>query len=59
MPWREVKIRIGSVAFDLADYDAENDVLYLHIGEPREAEGEETPEGTSCASSPTLSASSG
>jgi uncharacterized protein YuzE len=42
---RNVNIRIGPVAFDHADYDAENDVLYLHVGEPREAEGEETPEG--------------
>jgi len=40
-----VNIRIGTVTFDLADYDAENDVLYLHIGEPRKAEGEETAEG--------------
>lgn len=40
-----VNIRIGSVTFDLADYDAENDVLYLHVGEPQKAEGEETPEG--------------
>lgn len=42
---RRVKITIGSVAFDHADYDAENDVLYLHVGEPQGAEGEETPEG--------------
>lgn len=41
----QVKIRIGPVVFDHADYDAENDVLYLHIGEPQKAEGEETPEG--------------
>ncbi len=41
----QVNIRIGPAAFDLADYDAENDVLYLHVGEPRKAEGEETPEG--------------
>lgn len=41
----QVKIRIGPVVFDHADYDAENDVLYLHVGEPQEAEGEETPEG--------------
>lgn len=40
-----VKIKIGPVAFDHADYDADSDVLYLHVGEPREAEGEETPEG--------------
>jgi uncharacterized protein YuzE len=42
---KRVNIRIGPVAFDHADYDAENDVLYLHVGEPQEAEGEETPEG--------------
>jgi uncharacterized protein YuzE len=40
-----VNIRIGPVVFDHADYDAENDVLYLHVGEPGEAEGEDTPEG--------------
>lgn len=40
----QVNIRIGPVSFDRADYDAENDVLYLHVGESREAEGEETPE---------------
>ena len=40
-----VSIKIGSLTFDYADYDAENDVLYLHVGEPEEAEGEETPEG--------------
>lgn len=54
-----VNIRIGSVTFDLADYDAENDVLYLHVGEPRKAEGEETAEGHVCASSLTRSKSSG
>jgi uncharacterized protein YuzE len=42
---RQVNIRIGPVVFDHADYDAENDVLYLHVGEPQEAESEETPEG--------------
>ncbi len=41
----QVNIRIGPITFDHADYDAENDVLYLHVGEPQEAEGEETPEG--------------
>jgi hypothetical protein len=40
-----VDITIGSFSFDHADFDAENDVLYLHIGPPRPAEGEETPEG--------------
>jgi uncharacterized protein YuzE len=41
----QVKITIGPVTFDHADYDADSDVLYLHVGEPRVAEGEETPEG--------------
>jgi uncharacterized protein YuzE len=41
----QVKIKIGPVIFDHADYDADSDVLYLHVGEPQEAEGEETPEG--------------
>lgn len=40
-----VSIRIGSTAFDHAEYDSEHDILYLHAGEPQEAEGEETPEG--------------
>jgi uncharacterized protein YuzE len=40
-----VKIEIGSVTFDHADYDADSDVLYLHVGQPQRAEGEETPEG--------------
>ncbi len=40
-----VNITIGSLSFDHADYDAENDVLYLHVGEPQTGEGEETPEG--------------
>jgi uncharacterized protein YuzE len=40
-----VNIQIGQLAFDHADYDADSDVLYLHIGEPQPAEGEETPEG--------------
>lgn len=41
----QVSIKIGSVAFDHADYDSENDVLYLHVGKPQRGEGEETPEG--------------
>lgn len=40
-----VNIAIGPVVFDHSDYDAESDVLYLHVGEPQAAEGEETPEG--------------
>ncbi len=40
-----VNISIGPLRFDRANYDAENDVLYLHVGEPQAGEGEETPEG--------------
>lgn len=40
-----INITIGSFSFDHADYDADGDVLYLHIGEPEVGEGEETPEG--------------
>lgn len=40
-----VNIKIGPVVFDRAEYDAENDVLYLHVGAPERGEGEETPEG--------------
>lgn len=40
-----VKIAIGQVVFDHADYDAEHDVLYLHVGEPEVGVGEDTPEG--------------
>ncbi|HEX4482465.1 MAG TPA: DUF2283 domain-containing protein [Solirubrobacteraceae bacterium] len=40
-----VNITIGRLSFDHADYDADNDVLYLHVGEPQPGEGDETPEG--------------
>lgn len=40
-----VSLRIGPVVFDHANYDAENDILYLSIGEPEPGEAEETPEG--------------
>ncbi len=40
-----VTIHIGPLVFDHADYDAEGDVLYLHVGAPEAGEGEETPEG--------------
>ena len=40
-----VNIRIGPLEFDHADYDADGDVLYLHVGQPQPGEGEETPEG--------------
>jgi hypothetical protein len=29
-----VNITIGPMSFERADYDAENDVLYLHVGAP-------------------------
>jgi hypothetical protein len=53
-----VNVKIGPLVFDHADYDSEGDVLYLHVGAPQDAEGEETPEGMSCASSRAPSASS-
>jgi len=40
-----VKVHIGPLIFDHADYNSDADVLYLYVGPPREAEGEETPEG--------------
>jgi len=40
-----VSIAIGALSFEYADYDGENDVLYLHVGDPQVGEGEETPEG--------------
>jgi uncharacterized protein YuzE len=40
-----VNVTIGPLVFDHADYDSEGDVLYLHVGAPQDAEGEETPEG--------------
>ena len=42
---RTQRIKVGDWFFDSAEYDAENDVLYLSIGEPRPGYGEETPEG--------------
>ena len=39
------RTRIGPLALDHADYDAEGDVLYLHVGRPQPGESEETPEG--------------
>lgn len=39
-------IKIGGIAFDNHSYDAEGDVLYLSVGEPRgPAETDATPEG--------------
>lgn len=38
-------ITLGPWTFDHVSYDADADVVYLSIGEPRRALGEETPEG--------------
>ena len=40
-----MSISIGPFEFDYVRYDAEADVLYLSMGEPREGYGKETPEG--------------
>ena len=40
-----MSVRFGDWLFDNVDYDQENDVLYLSMGEPRPGHGEETPEG--------------
>ena len=40
----KVNITIGSVSFDHADYDTDNDVLRLSVGEPNGGECEETAE---------------
>ena len=39
-------VTIGDTTFDHVDYDAEADVLYLHVGDPSIAvEFDESPEG--------------
>jgi hypothetical protein len=43
--YEAIDVHIGTLVFDQADYDPDGDVLYLHVGSPRDAEGEETPEG--------------
>jgi uncharacterized protein YuzE len=41
-----MSLRLGDVTFDNVFYDEEADVLYLHVGDPRDAvEFGETPEG--------------
>jgi uncharacterized protein YuzE len=41
-----VTLRIADIEFDHVRYDAQRDVLYLSVGEPREAaDSVETPEG--------------
>jgi len=41
----KVHIEIGGLVFTRVAYDTEEDVLYLHRGEPQETEPQETPEG--------------
>jgi uncharacterized protein YuzE len=38
-------LRIGPVIFNRANYDDENDILFLSVDEPEPAEAEDTPEG--------------
>ncbi len=39
-------VTIADIEFNRSDYDAEVDVLYLHVGDPsRAVDYEETPEG--------------
>ena len=41
-----MNVRIGRLTFDHVSYDAQGDVLYLHVGPPQAAStSEETPEG--------------
>lgn len=41
-----MSITIGNTTFDRVDYDAEADVLYLHVGDPaRAVDFDESPEG--------------
>jgi uncharacterized protein YuzE len=41
-----MSVTIGDITFDRVEYDADADVLYLHVGEPsRGADFDETPEG--------------
>lgn len=41
-----MSITVGDITFDTVDYDADADVLYLHVGDPSAAvDFEESPEG--------------
>jgi uncharacterized protein YuzE len=41
-----VTITVGNTTFDYVDYDADADVLYLHVGDPATAvDFDESPEG--------------
>ena len=44
-----VNIMIGPLTFDRANYDAVNDVLYLHLGDPQAVRTRRRPRATSCA----------
>ena len=44
-------VTIADIEFDRVEYDADADVLYLHVGDPsRAVDYDETPEGTRFAS---------
>lgn len=41
-----MSVTIGDIIFDRVEYDADGDVLYLHVGDPsRAVDFDETPEG--------------
>ena len=41
-----MSVTIGEITFDRVKYDADADVLYLHVGDPsRAVDFDETPEG--------------
>ncbi|MGH2745435.1 MAG: DUF2283 domain-containing protein [Thermoleophilaceae bacterium] len=41
-----MSVTIADITFDRVEYDAEADVLYLHVGDPaRAVDFDETPEG--------------
>jgi hypothetical protein len=46
-----------SLSFDHADYNAENDVLYLHVGAPHQPRVRRPPRATSSDTSPEPAAS--
>lgn len=53
-----MSVTIGDITFDRVEYDADADVLYLHVVEPsRVADFDETPEGTPSASIVTTTSS--
>jgi hypothetical protein len=47
-----VNTKIGPLAFDRANYDAESDVLYLHLGDPQRGEARRRRRATYCATRP-------